>query len=62
MGNNIAIKYLLKKYRITRDELAEYTGYQKSTLKVMLCRPMSAYQKDVIKQAIEKIVREKGRE
>lgn len=62
MGNNIAIKYLLDRYKITRDELAEYTGYKKSTLKVMLCRPMSAYQKQVIKQAIEKIIREKGRE
>ena len=62
MANNIAIKYLLERYKITRDELAEYSGYKKSTLKVMLSKPMSAYQKDVIKQAIEKIVREKGRE
>ena len=56
MANNLEFKGILKMNGITYKDLAEKTGYKVSTIKNMMCYPLSEYHMLIFKKAAKEIV------
>lgn len=59
---NEDIKRLLKKHKITYEELAMECWYSKSTISQWMCSPLSKNHRDIIIQAVEEVAKRRNPE